>query len=388
MFRKGFQYSENVLQWIWQHLLFETKGLETSDGKAISIYDQGKINHSDGPDFLYAKIQIDGVIWHGAVELHITSANWKQHGHHYDDAYNKVVLHVVAQDAPKSVTSSNGSVIPTLNLLPYLSSDISNFISELKQVSQLPCINGLRYISEEAFIKQIEKAHIEYFEKKGDDFLCFYEPEFKLSISWKRALVRGIFDGFGITHNRNAMIEVGDWVLEQPSKPVDELINEALNFAGFGKGSSSIQWNFKSVYPASHPQKRIAQAIRISVNILNTPFECFLEKDVLSFWRKWAISSGFTHSYKYKLLYGTVFLPSLYVLGTILASKKLSLLAFHEWQSFKAPIPSHIVKPFEAIPNLDPKNYRKKLGSVYQLQTYCKARRCHECFVLKKVILS
>ena len=94
MLDSGFKYSENILQWIWKNLLFDSRELKTTKGNSISIYDQGEMNHSDGPDFLNAKLLIDGLEWHGAIELHLKSIGWKQHGHHLDDSYNKVVLHV------------------------------------------------------------------------------------------------------------------------------------------------------------------------------------------------------------------------------------------------------------------------------------------------------
>jgi len=384
----GFKYSENILQWIWKNLLFDSRELKTTKGKSISIYDQGELNHSDGPDFLNAKILIDGLEWHGAVELHLQSSGWKQHGHNVDDSYNKVVLHVVVENNPKSVYTSLGEELPTLNLLPHLPYQLSSLISKFDQSYRLPCSGSIRYISEEAFLKQIEKAHKEYLEKKGNDFLSFYKPELLPSIAWKYALVLSVFDGFGISNNREAMLKVGEWFLEHYKKNSKSVIDDALEFSGFGEIDSEINWNYKGVFPASHPKNRIVQAINMASSILVTPFDRFLEQNALDLWNTWANEFDLERNRRLKVLYGTVYIPSLYVLGNLFYHSKLVKLSVLEWNRYQVPIPKSITKSFDNFQDINPKTYRKKLGAVHQFNTYCKARRCHECFVLKKVILS
>ncbi len=251
----NFKYSEDILQWLWSNLLFDTARLRTTEGKSVSIFDTGALNPTDGPDFLNAKILIDGIIWHGAVELHLASSGWKQHGHHLDESYNKVILHVVVENSPKAVSPASGGEIPTLNLIPYLPEGLSEFVSDLNQFARLPCSNKVAFISEGAFLKQIDKAHTEYFEKKGNDFLSFYNPELVPSQAWKHALVLSVFDGFGISHNREPMQQVGKWMLSQNNLQIEELIEGALRFAAFSDATAKLSWNFKGIFPASHPQK-------------------------------------------------------------------------------------------------------------------------------------
>lgn len=388
MSKTGFKYSEEVLQWIWKNLLFDTSKLLTTEGKSITIFDPGTLNVSDGPDFLNAKLMIDELVWHGAIELHLKSSGWKQHGHHLNNEYNKVVLHVVVEDYPEKVKTAKSEELHTLNLLPYLPDQLSTFISALDQTQKLPCSNNIQFISEDAFIAQIEKAHKEYLEKKGNDFLSFYNPDLLPSIAWKHALVLSLFDGFGIAHNREAMQEVGMWFLEHIDQSKLNLSKEILEFAGFGDSATHLSWNHKGVYPANHPKVRIVQALKIATKIIETSFETFLNPNSIQLWHSWVKESGFEGIGRLKILYGTVYLPAIYVLGNLFDYKIISKLSAEAWNDYKVPIPAYVLNEFETFKGINKNKFSKKLGSVHQLKAYCHPRRCHECFVLKKVILS
>ena len=383
-----FPHSENVLQWIWKHLLFDISQLKTVDGKSVQIFDQGTLNTSNGPDFLNAKIAIDGIVWYGDVELHLQSNGWKNHNHHLDKAFNKVVLHVVIDHTNQSYYREDGGVLPLLNLSPFLKEGLDSFINNLYNTTFLPCASTISYISEDAFIKQIDKAHKEYLEKKGNDFLAFYNSELDPSIAWKHALVVSIFDGFGISHNRKPMQNVAQWFLRQESSELEYVTKCALEYAGIGDKLSSINWNLKGIYPANQPKIRIPQAIKLAIKVLETPFDEFLNDGVLNLWLGWTEELNLNNSSKSKILYATVYLPAVYVLGSIFYSQRITKIAFNEWDNYRTPIPKSIIKPFQSLGEIDSKLYENKLGTVHQLNEYCNSHRCHECFVLKKVILS
>ena len=51
------------------------------------------------------------------MEIHVKSSDWNRHGHNKDEAYNNVILHVVAvNDMP--VSNANGDPVTTLEI-PY-----------------------------------------------------------------------------------------------------------------------------------------------------------------------------------------------------------------------------------------------------------------------------
>ncbi|MEG2236989.1 MAG: DUF2851 family protein [Akkermansia sp.] len=64
------------------------------DGSKITILDPGEWNRTAGPDFLGARVEINGVAHHGDIELDPATEDWERHGHGANPAFNKVILHV------------------------------------------------------------------------------------------------------------------------------------------------------------------------------------------------------------------------------------------------------------------------------------------------------
>ena len=89
---------EKLMQYVWEHRLWNPAGMATNDGKKIRVIDPGLRNDDAGPDFFNAKIEIDGYVWAGNVEIHYRASDWKRHGHDKDTTYDSVILHVVDKD--------------------------------------------------------------------------------------------------------------------------------------------------------------------------------------------------------------------------------------------------------------------------------------------------
>lgn len=106
---------EDLLQYIWKFRYFNANELTGCNGERIEIVKPGIQNFNQGPDFLDARIRINGTLWVGNVELHISSRQWNQHGHQNDENYKNVILHVVWRH-DGDVKDKNGSVLPTLVL--------------------------------------------------------------------------------------------------------------------------------------------------------------------------------------------------------------------------------------------------------------------------------
>lgn len=106
---------EEIIQYVWQHKIFPIKPLKTTDGRTLEILNPGLQNHDSGPDFIGAKIKIDGIVWVGNVEVHVKSSDWYRHHHDTNPAYENVVLHV-ARDIDKAVTYPDGKAIPQMEL--------------------------------------------------------------------------------------------------------------------------------------------------------------------------------------------------------------------------------------------------------------------------------
>ena len=106
---------EQLLHYTWKHKIFPLKELTTTTGQVIEVIDSGQANTNAGPDFFNAKIKLDGVLWAGNIEIHQSSSDWFEHGHHTNPAYDSVILHI-ATNIDSEIHRSNGDTIPQLQL--------------------------------------------------------------------------------------------------------------------------------------------------------------------------------------------------------------------------------------------------------------------------------
>jgi len=74
----------------------------TVDGRVVRIVQFGHWNHSAGPDFLHAAVEIDGELLSGPLELDHRMSDWEAHGHAINHSFNEVVLHVVFSQEGKN----------------------------------------------------------------------------------------------------------------------------------------------------------------------------------------------------------------------------------------------------------------------------------------------
>lgn len=107
---------EKMMQYVWQHRLWPTQGLTTTDGRQLRVIDPGQLNTGAGPDFFNAKIELDGERWAGNVEIHYRASDWMRHGHQGDPNYDSVILHVVEKDDSNITRPGSGEVIPQVTM--------------------------------------------------------------------------------------------------------------------------------------------------------------------------------------------------------------------------------------------------------------------------------
>src|SRR5680860_117492 len=281
-------YHESLLHWIWGNGQLAHASLTTTAGKDVHIFDAGKHNVTDGPDFIHARIAIGELSFHGDVEIHWSARDWFRHGHHIDTNYDRVVLHVIFDDNanPKAATRSDGSSIPTLCLKPFLDKPLLHFFKKYRKPSGLPCSNSISFISPEVFKHQIEKAHKEYFEHKVNDLLQFYDPALPLSKAWQNLLIIALFDGLGIAHNREPMQRVAVLLLNHFStfSSKQALVSFALKEAGIApaKQPTGYHWKRKGSRPANHPRHRIIQGCELLWAVKKRNFSTWLRTDIHS----------------------------------------------------------------------------------------------------------
>ena len=150
---------EQLMQYIWKHRLWRSEDMVTNDGRPVRVLDQGLLNSDAGPDFFNAKVEIDGQLWVGNVEIHVRASDWKRHGHEHDQAYDSVILHVVDKDdAP--VYRSNGARIPqlVLQVSPLFHMNYEQLVNSRQE---LPCETVIRQVPSLTVTEWVERLAFE-----------------------------------------------------------------------------------------------------------------------------------------------------------------------------------------------------------------------------------
>lgn len=111
--------TEKLLQYLWNYKVFKHFNFKDIEGNSVEIIHFGKCNKNAGPDFLDAKIKINGLLIAGNIELHVRSSDWIFHNHTHDPNYQNIILHVIFQhDIEISVLSDKN--VPALELKNYI----------------------------------------------------------------------------------------------------------------------------------------------------------------------------------------------------------------------------------------------------------------------------
>ena len=189
---------EEFLQFIWRTKNFTQHDLRTTQGYPLRILDFGMLNRQGGPDFSGCRIEINGTLWAGNVEMHISSSDWIKHGHHTDPLYESVVLHVVIEDdVPVRI---GGQLLACIELKSRISGHLLSRYHKLMAIhDRIPCSNLLSDVPgivqedclQKAIVARLE-SHVSYFDqlranKSGD---------------WEDVLYIALSKSFGFKSNK------------------------------------------------------------------------------------------------------------------------------------------------------------------------------------------
>lgn len=91
-----FPYTERHLQALWFDDSLRPVTLKTSRGEPVTVEHPGRWNLEAGPDFRDAVLKVgrEGRRMAGDAEIHVSSADWKRHGHADDPRYENVRFHI------------------------------------------------------------------------------------------------------------------------------------------------------------------------------------------------------------------------------------------------------------------------------------------------------
>lgn len=389
-------YPENLLQWIWESIQFDPRSLVTEQGLPVQLINQGVRNHSDGPDFKQACCRIGELEWYGTLEIHWKSSDWYRHNHHRDANYNNVILHLVAEnDLPGPVKTSSGHLPHTLQISNYLTAPLKILFDRFERPDELPCAPHIHQLNRTVFLKQLERAHIEYFEEKVEHLMVHYPPELTLSGAWKAMLAIGLFDGLGISHNRAPMRKLAGILnnkLELFKEAPDEaaFIDQVYDIAFQGFHFSEQEWVHKGSRPANHPAQRVKQAASLYYHLNQIEFKEWVSSstDPGLAWKK--LLQTIKHKpgkQRSSVLFMTVLVPAVYILGQLLHSASKKQWAYQQWMDSRMRIPSSVEEVFTGA-GVSAGLVRHNAGTIYQKKAYCDQRRCNRCAILKSALHS
>ncbi len=159
--------NEKLLHFIWRLRLFRQTGLLTTEGEKAEIIYPGTYNTDAGADFTNAKIKIGNTLWVGNVEIHIRSADWFQHKHETDAAYNNVILHVVYEMGNKTALRNTGEKIPTIELKGFINpGTIYRYEELMNRKKGIPCEKFFNSVSDFIVRSFLERMLVERLQNK------------------------------------------------------------------------------------------------------------------------------------------------------------------------------------------------------------------------------
>jgi hypothetical protein len=312
--------TEEFLQFIWEHKLFDDQNLFSANGDEIEIVNVGRKNKDAGPDFFDARIKINGVLWAGNVEIHVKSSLWYQHNHQEDPAYDNVVLHVVYEDDAKIFLSDR--YLPCL-ILKFNQNLLDNYKHLMHSSRWIPCYNEISSV-ENFFVRHwLDRMILERLERKSADVQKMLTLN---QNSWEETFYQIIARYFGMKVNADPFQQLAQSLpLKILARQKNSLLHiEALLFGQAGMLNDSIndeyhkklrqeyqflsdkynlialpkhRWKWLRLRPGNFPTIRIAQlaalihkSSSLFSKVLDCPdYQCILklfDVQVSGYWKK------------------------------------------------------------------------------------------------------
>lgn len=286
---------EKLLHFIWRYKLINQSSLFTTRGDAVRIIDFGQLNTDAGPDFEYAKVEIQDRLWVGNIELHVNALDWKKHDHHLDPRYNSTILHVVWEDIVQDgVSRMDGTIIPTLELKSYVDLSLLQKYQHLMENEQwIACENLITKVSKLSISTWLDRLVVERLEFKIENIFSWIKI---IGYDWEKVQLIALSRAFGMKVNSEAfeklLLNFNTSLLFKYRSNNFKL--EALLFgcAGFlsGKkdgegyfldlkqefdylqklhglsGLNAVEWKFLRMRPYNFPTFRLAQCVGLLCN--------------------------------------------------------------------------------------------------------------------------
>jgi hypothetical protein len=426
---------EHVLHTVWQEQSsFLREDLRLNDGSPVSILHAGDFNdHRGGPDFLNARIAIDGLALSGDIELHREPKNWSEHAHDNDDRYSKVVLHVVLE---ASEDANEHLHVPTLVLRDNIAVTNETLWKQLfeklyDRAPELKCFPHNLLLP----IKQKRKVVERFGEARLDELVSrFYAST---QTEWEQKVYTGLLDALGYSQNRQPFRELAAIltpdVIRQTLKEFGgsdaALTMEALFFGAAGLIEepsnefapnanehlidlksrwqaillatdiplvlSSSDWAFFRIRPLNSPHRRVAAAAILATRMFTwgsdavysiltqleeqTGLDAFWESHT-SFKRELAKPHSLFGGERIKAMILNVAIPSIVALSTKRPQSDIKEMRkiWGEDRTASSARYLHTIEQ-ELLEGESIKTVRSEQGALYLQRNYCEQGRCAMC---------
>ena len=291
---------EDYLHFIWSKNRVPFHLMKLTDGRDFSIKSNGIQNYESGPDFFNGEVIIDKVLWSGNIELHVKSSDWYLHKHHFDEAYNNVILHVVFEH-DKDVFVNN-QLIPTLELKEII--DENHYLEFLKSTnlkSKIICSSLINELDPFFLESMKERTLIDRLNRKVKGLNC-------LNSDFGQVLYSLLAKSFGTKVNDIPFFELSNQlplkIIKKENKEFsttlvlgvsgnieNELVSEQLQKDyQFLKEKYSLRtmtpfvWKKKGLRPSGFPIFRLIQFSKVVSNFdFNTIFTTFNSVEMIDF---------------------------------------------------------------------------------------------------------
>lgn len=422
--------SEELIHFIWRFRLYDQFGLKSHAGEVVEVMDQGVPNKDAGPDFLLAKIKIGQTVWVGHVEIHTDAKYWHSHGHHRDDAYDNVILHVI-WDGYTDVIRKDNTVVSTLSLCDYVNPGLLQHYDKLmKSMTWIPCAHRLPALPAVQGVQLMSRTLVDRLENKYSYVLSLLE---ETKNDWERVTAVLLCRAFGMRVNKDAFTELGfrfPLILLEKYKE-DTLKKEALLFGQAGLLSEQYEdsypaalnreydylrqlhklqpmefssWKFMRMRPVNFPTVRMGQLAAL-FHVFPRLFSAILESESLEGFKKQFLQT-IPHIYwDDHYHFGEVcaprknHLPDTFIRHLVINCPILILYAYGKYMGqqrwidkamdWLEQIPAEqnqIIRRFREL-GLRPGHAGDTQGLLHLKAAYCDRRRCLDCqvghFVLK-----
>lgn len=412
--------NEEFFNYLWKFQLLKPN-LETTEGEQVSIISPGTRNTDSGPDFFNAMITIGNTQWAGNVEIHVNSSDWIKHKHHYNEAYNNVILHVVFVD-DKPVYRKNGELIPTLELKSNFEIKLlDNYKIFQSSLNSIPCYTQIHNINHFEKLFWFDRLMIERLEKRSEEILAQLEV---LNNDFSQVFYQLLAKGMGYTANADAMEMLASSLpLKLLLKHKDNINQiEALLFGQSGlldrdqKDNYPIElkkeyeflkikynlqpmkysnWKFMRMRPASFPTIRISQFANIiykSSALLSKILESDKLQNVISllstaaspYWDNHFRFNNMAPGKRKKIGLATIniilintIIPTLFVYGKLKNKYELQERAL-DWLTEIKSEANSIVREFQSI-GVSSENAMQSQALIQLKKNYCLKKLCLNC---------